>query len=98
MENVPEIAKYLAGGGGTLGLVFLLAKAGLLKLQIGASSNGHLNGKQDQINQDLFEHVKVANHEMAEIKTDIAVINTRLGAIERDMAEMRQDIKTLLQR
>src|SRR3990167_3949337 len=83
---------------GLTAIIVILQKAGIpvvdaLKWAF-TPKNGHTNGKQEQINADLFKHSEVANHEMSSVKIDIAVITTRLGSIEENMKEMRQDIKT----
>ena len=91
MEYIEQIATVFSsiGGLGFLIGVIVLWKVGLLEFLLNIKKNG--NGKQDEINRDLFEHAKVANEEMSEIKTALAVINQKLDSIEDDIKDLKHD-------
>ena len=79
--------KVILGAGGGVGLMFLLVKSGLLKMQIGVNNrNGNGNISEHRI-KDLENHATIANREMGEIKD-------RLGRIESDVSFIRGKLDT----
>ena len=77
MDELYEIAKIAGGGGIIIAVIFGLAKAGLLKLQLGKNGNNY----QLQINE-LHEHARVANEEVGKIREDISQIKEDLAFIK----------------
>jgi len=77
MDELYEIAKIAGGGGIVVATIFGLAKAGLLKLQIGKNGNNY----QKQIDE-LHEHAKTSNEEVGKIREDISQIKEDLAFIK----------------
>ena len=90
MNEIPEIVKIGGTAGGTLILVYTLAKAGLLKLSIGGGNQDEVNGRVEQKLEDLCER-------MDEMKDDIKIFSARLTQHlkdeESDVRETRNEIR-----
>lgn len=91
MEYVEQITTIFSsiGGLGFLVGVIVLWKVGLLEFLLNIKKNG--NGKQDEINRELFKHAEVANFEMGKVTTALALINQKLDRIEDDIKDLKHD-------
>lgn len=89
METLEIIEKVFNGLGsiGVLIVVVVLYNMGLLK------KPGSGDTDQNEINAEMARHASVANDEMGEVKTSIAVIDSRLGRIEDDIKEIKNEVK-----
>ena len=79
-------------------IIPLYSKLGLLDWIMG-KKNG--NGtSQESLNQnfrndikELFSHSDIANKEMGDVNTKLAVIDTRLNGISEDIREIKEELK-----
>ena len=83
--NEGELLKIVSSFGGGVGVIYLLAKAGLLKLSIGAGkSQDEVNGRVEAKLEDMCERID-------QIMADIKVFSGRLSQHLRDEeAEVRE--------
>lgn len=87
IEQISNIFSSIGGLGFLIGVV-VLWKVGLLEFLLNIKKNG--NGKQEEINRELFKHAEVANEEMSGIKTMLAVISEKLDRIEDDIKDIKK--------
>ena len=81
--NDVEIIKILGSAGGGMVIIFILAKAGLLKLSIGGGNQDEVNGRVEQKLEDLCER-------MDEVRFDVRAFSDRLTKHPKDEeAEVR---------
>lgn len=106
MEPLLQLLNGLSGWGWVLVLIIVIFRRewidkvfGLLARNGGGETEEHLtNGKQEQINIDLFKHAETANQEMGRIDKNMAVMESRMSRMESDVQEIKQDIKILLRK
>lgn len=76
------------GSIGVLVVVFAFWKMGFFDGKKNGTSQESINQNFRNDIKELYSHSDVANKEMAEVKTSLAVIDSRLGRIEEDIKSL----------
>ena len=88
-------SNFLIGMFFLIGVVPLYIKLGIIKTnkeKNDVKEEEKVDIKQDRINIEMAKHAEVANEEMGEVKTTLAVIENRLGRMEEDIRDIKNKI------